>query len=272
MEDKGLQLARQVVKYYFDSYPIEKEMLKSAVDILDKNGIDILKEYKVVWNCVTRKNFPDICDILASLEGKNKLKKEIHFYKDLSSAGVMNNVLTNHNATTQAIKIGDDVIHTFAISALDFASLLDKGYDIYLHENHKSFQIKEGSVVATDKEIRKAHNIRNIWIGGGFDDFFYGKKKITKNSINDDDTDLTANSDYMDIFYTVRDVICDMCCLKKEIIQFDTIISSNIIDELDVVEIIMKLEMIYNITIDEVESDNFYIVEDIVKLIWEKTK
>ena len=271
MEDKGLQLAKQVVKYYFDSYPIEKKMLKSAVDILDKNGIDILKEYKVVWNCVTRKNFPDICDILASLEGKNKLKKEIHFYKDLSSAGVMNNVLTNHNATTQAIKIGDDVIHTFAISALDFASLLDKGYDIYLHENHKSFQIKEGHVEATEKEIRKAHNIMNVWIGGGFADFFYGKKKSTKNSINDD-TDLTADSGYMDIFYTVRDVICDMCCLKKEIIQFDTIISSNIIDELDVVEIIMKLEMIYNITIDEVESDNFYIVADIVKLIWEKTK
>lgn len=271
MEDKGLQLARQVVKYYFDSYPIEKEMLKSAVDILDKNGIDILKEYKVVQTYIIRKDFPDICDILAGLEGKNKLKKEIHFYKDASSAGVMNNVLTNHNNTVQSINRGDDVIYTFAISALDFASLLDKGYDIYLHENHKSFQIKEGSVVATDKEIRKAHNIRNIWIGGGFDDFFYGKKKSTKNSINDD-TDLTIYPDYMDIFYTVRDVICDMCCLKKEIIQFGTIISSNIIDELDVVEIIMKLEMIYNITIDEIESDGFYVIADIVKLIWDKTK
>ena len=270
MEDKGLQLAKQVVKYYFDSYPIEKKMLKSAVDILDKSEIDILKEYKVAYNCVIRKNFPEICDILASLEGKNKLKKEIHFYKDASSAGVMNNVLTNHNNTVQSINRGDDVIHTFAISALDFASLLDKGYDIYLHENHKSFQIKEGSVVATDKEIRKAHNIRNIWIGGGFDDFFYGKKKSTKNSVNDD-TDLTADSEYMDIFYTVRDIIHDKCCLRKEIIQFDTILCK-VLDELDMVEVIMKLERIYSITIDGVESDNFYIVADIVKLIWGKTK
>ena len=71
MEDKGLQLAKQVVKYYFDSYPIEKEMLKSAVDILDKNEIDILKEYKAAQTNTIRKNFPDICDILASLEGKD---------------------------------------------------------------------------------------------------------------------------------------------------------------------------------------------------------
>ena len=270
MENRALELAKHVVGRYFESFPVDKKTLKMAVDILDKSEIDILKEYKVVWNCVTRKNFPDICDILASLDGKNKLKKEIHFYKDLSSAGVMNNVLTNHNATTQAIKIGDDVIHTFAITALDFASLLDKGYDIYLHENHKSFQIKEGHVEATDKEISKAHNIRNIWIGGGFDDFFYGKKKSTKNSVNDD-TDLTADSEYMDIFYTVRDIIHDKCCLRKEIIQFDTILCK-VLDELDMVEVIMKLERIYSITIDGVESDNFYIVADIVKLIWGKTK
>ena len=100
---------------------------------------------------------------------------------------------------------------------------------------------------------------------------FMVKRSQLKISVNDD-TDLTADSRYMDIFYTVRDVICDICCLKKEIIQFGTILSDNIIDELDVVEIIMKLEMIYNITIDEVESDNFYIVADIVKLIWDKTK
>ena len=270
MENRALELAKHVVGRYFESFPVDKKTLKMAVDVLDENNIDIINEYKVVWNCVTRKNFPDICDILASLEGKNKLKKEIHFYKDLSSAGVMNNVLTNHNATTQAIKIGDDVIHTFAISALDFASLLDKGYDIYLHENHKSFQIKEGHVEATEKEIRKAHNIMNVWIGGGFADFFYGKKKSTKNSINDD-TDLTADSEYMDIFYTVRDIIHDKCCLRKEIIQFDTILCK-VLDELDMVEVIMKLERIYSITIDGVESDNFYIVADIVQLVYNKTK
>ena len=264
MENRALDLAKHVVGRYFESFPVDKKTLQMAVDVLDENNIDIINEYKAERKNL-KKTFPDIYEILKGLQSKNKVNKTIHFYKDASSAGCMNNVLTTHNATTQAIKIGDDDIHTFAISALDFASLLDKGYDIYLHENHKSFQIKEGHVEATEKEIRKAHNIRNVWIGGGFADFFYGKKKSTKNSINDD-TDLTADSGYMDIFYTVRDVICDMCCLKKEIIQFDTIISSKIIDELDVVE------MIYNITIDEVESDNFYIVADIVKLIWEKTK
>ena len=264
MEDKGLQLAKQVVKCYFDSYPIEKKMLKSAVDILDKNGIDILKEYKVVYNCVTRENFPDICDILAGLEGKNKLKKEIHFYKDASSAGVMNNVLTTHNITKQAIKIGDDVIHTFAISALDFASLLDKGYDIYLHENHKSFQIKEGHVEATDKEIRKAHNIGNIWIGGGFDNFFYKSK-------NGDD-DLTLYPRYMELFNEIVNIIADKCCSPKDKIQFNTVINEMEFDALDLVELTMELEHHYNITIDEVEFDNLFVVADIVQLVYNKTK
>jgi hypothetical protein len=52
---------------------------------------------------------------------------------------------------------------------------LNNGYDIFLHENGLDFQIKEGHVVATDKEIRKAHNIEKIWIGGGFSRFFYGE-------------------------------------------------------------------------------------------------
>ena len=47
------------------------------------------------------------------------------------------------------------------------------GYRIYLHENDKSFEIKLGNVVATDKEIRKAHDIRTIWIRGRFNEFFY---------------------------------------------------------------------------------------------------
>ena len=57
----------------------------------------------------------------------------------------------------------------------NFYYLLDNGYDIFLHENGLDFQIKEGHVVATDKEIRKAHNIEKIWIGGGFSGFFYGE-------------------------------------------------------------------------------------------------
>ena len=101
-------------------------------------------------------------------------EKEIHFWKDAFGLGSLyESVLKSHNATLMSIDNGWDTIHTYAISALDFADLLDKGYNIYLHENSKSCQIKEGKVECTDKEIRKGHDIRRIWIGGGFDDYFY---------------------------------------------------------------------------------------------------
>ena len=96
--------------------------------------------------------------------------KEIHFWKDECFEY---DVIKSHNQTTNAIKEGHTFIHTYAISALSFSYLLDMGYRIYLHENDKSFEIKLGDVVATDKEIRKAHDIRTIWIGGGFNKFFY---------------------------------------------------------------------------------------------------
>lgn len=79
-----------------------------------------------------------------------------------------------------AIKDGNTFINTYAISALLFSYLLDLGYKIYLHENNKSFEIKPGNVVVTNKEIRKAHDIRTIWIGGGFKDYFYGNENNIK--------------------------------------------------------------------------------------------
>jgi hypothetical protein len=96
--------------------------------------------------------------------------KEIHFWKDECFEY---DVIKSHNQTIDAINEGNTVIHTYAISALSFSYLLDMGYIIYLHENNKSFEIKPGNVVATDREIRKAHDIRTIWIGGGFNGFFY---------------------------------------------------------------------------------------------------
>lgn len=77
-----------------------------------------------------------------------------------------------------AIKDGNTFIHTYAISALLFSYLLDLGYRIYLHENNKSFEIKLCNVVATNKEIRKVYDIRTIWIGGGFSNYFYGEDNI----------------------------------------------------------------------------------------------
>jgi acyl carrier protein len=265
MENRALELAKHVVGRYFESFPVDKKTLKMAVDVLDENNIDIIKEYKAERKNL-KKTFPEIYEILKGLQSKNKVNKTIHFYKDASSAGCMmlDKVLTTHNATTQAIKIGDDDIHTFAISALDFASLLDKGYDIYLHENHKSFQIKEGRVEATDKEIRKAHNIRTIWIGGGFDNFFYKSK-------NGDD-DLTLYPRYMELFNEIVNIIADKCCRPKDKIQFSTVINDMEFDALDLIELTMELEHHYNITIDEVEFDNLFVVADIVQLVYNKTK
>lgn len=261
MENRALELAKHVVGRYFESFPVDEKTLKMAVDVLDENDIDIIKEYKAERKNL-KKTFPEIYEILKGLQSKNKVNKTIHFYKDSSSAGCMNNVLTSHNATKQAIKIGDDDIYTFAISALDFASLLDKGYDIYLHENHKSFQIKEGRVEATDKQIRKAHNIMNIWIAGGFDNFFYGVQN----------ENLELDKRYIEIFENLVNIISDKCCRPKDKIQFSTVINDMEFDALDLYEVIMELEHHYNITIDEVEFDNLFVVADIVQLVYNKTK
>ena len=47
-----------------------------------------------------------------------------------------------------------------------------KAIDLILH-NGKVGEVYEGVTELTDKELRKGHDIRKIWIGGGFDDYFY---------------------------------------------------------------------------------------------------
>lgn len=104
--------------------------------------------------------------------------KEIHFYKDSFGVGSLYEfIIKTHNATVIAIQNGWDTIYTYAISTLDFSWLLDKGYKIFLHENGKCGEVHEGTTELTDKELSKHHDIRKIWIGGGFEDFFYSKDK-----------------------------------------------------------------------------------------------
>ena len=106
--------------------------------------------------------------------------KEIHFYKDL--IGVPHekfiHFFHSHNSTDEAIRNDVPIIYTTAISALCFSSLLDKGYTIVLHENGKCGELHEGTTELTDKELRRPHDIRNIWIGGGFADYFYSDEQI----------------------------------------------------------------------------------------------
>lgn len=104
--------------------------------------------------------------------------KEIHFYKDLVGVTLedyFDLFHYTHNATVKSINYEICKIDTTALSALDFSLLLDKGYKIYLHENGKCAELKEGVTELTDKELRKEHDIRRIWIGGGFDNYFYEK-------------------------------------------------------------------------------------------------
>ena len=108
--------------------------------------------------------------------------KEIHFYKDLEGEVAelvkaicedygFKDFYRSHNETMIEIKKENPNIHTYAITALDFSWLLDKGYKIFLHENGKCGELNEGTTELTDKELRKHHDISRIWIGGGFENF-----------------------------------------------------------------------------------------------------
>lgn len=104
--------------------------------------------------------------------------KNIHFYKDLVGIPLhkfLREFYSSHNETIRAIKDDEEIIHTTALSALCFSNLLDKGYRIFLHENGKYGELHKGVTELTDKELRKGHNISTIWIGGGFENFFYSK-------------------------------------------------------------------------------------------------
>jgi hypothetical protein len=103
--------------------------------------------------------------------------KEIHFYKDIFETE-NRAVYRTHNGTIEAIERDEKLIRTYAISALNFAYLLDKGYTIVLHENNLSAVCHEGTTCLTDKELRKEHDIRRIWIGGGFNGYFYANTQI----------------------------------------------------------------------------------------------
>ena len=108
--------------------------------------------------------------------------KKIVFYKDESSyIKFYNNcigkyVIFSHNGTINAIENNIPEIHTYAISALDFSYLLDKNYNIFLCENKRCGKLTEGSCELTDKEIRRGHDIRKLWIGHGFDNYFYPER------------------------------------------------------------------------------------------------
>ena len=122
---------------------------------------DAIKANGYKWNAETK-----------TLEKLPKFK-EIHFYKDYKDLQDVTVIAVCHNYAINAIKNDEPIIHTTAITALDMTGLLDRGYKIYLHENGRVGELRLGATSLTDKELRIGHNAARIWIGGGFEDFFY---------------------------------------------------------------------------------------------------
>lgn len=98
------------------------------------------------------------------------MNKEIHFYEDEASLKYASIYYFTAEGTRKAINAGDDIIHTTQMALLSF-SLVDKGYDIWLHKNDKSVRIKE-HMPEIEKDIRKVHNLFRLWIAGTFNKAF----------------------------------------------------------------------------------------------------
>ena len=110
----------------------------------------------------------------------DNIQKQIHFYIDFKSGSdrlMSNEMIFTHKSTMFDIERNEQIIHTFAISALYFGDLLDKGYNIYLHENNKTLHIKEGYFEEFNRTIRKPHDIKKMWIAGAFNNYFYDDEK-----------------------------------------------------------------------------------------------
>lgn len=111
------------------------------------------------------------CFINKTIDLDMKSEKEIHFHKDYPLNGMAGIYLT-HNQTKDAIKRKERLIHTTSLTNLSF-DLLDDGYRIYLHENEKVLECKLGSMEGTDKDIRRAHDIRRLVVAEVFHNYFY---------------------------------------------------------------------------------------------------
>lgn len=162
---EGLSVGMQICCYTDSTRLATEEEKEKLLQAIKDNG------YK--WNAETK-----------TLEKLIEPKfKEIHFYKDLEDeleelGKAMNGECAfkyyrSHNDTMREIKRENPTIHTYAISALDMTGLLDRGYKIFLHENGRVGELHLGATSLTDKELRRGHNAARIWIGGGFENFFY---------------------------------------------------------------------------------------------------
>lgn len=99
--------------------------------------------------------------------------KVIHFYPNKIPSGVW--IRYSWDATAAAIAAGIEVIHTTQMGALS-TKLIDAGYSIVIHDDDglTTFEVVDGAEYKylksnkTDREMRFAVNLFNLWKGGEF--------------------------------------------------------------------------------------------------------
>jgi len=93
------------------------------------------------------------------------MEKVIHFYEYCKCSPVY----YSWNATQHQIINGESTIHTTQMGLLD-TRLFDLGYRIFVHESEEEFYeiVLGGNNERTDKVIRPAHNLFNMWRAGAF--------------------------------------------------------------------------------------------------------
>lgn len=106
--------------------------------------------------------------------------KEIYFLVDGLIQCNLDNCLegckicTTYDSTEDAIKNGIAKIATYSMAHFTF-DLLDKGYNIYL-VNDGNFVKITPHMSEIDKDLKKAHNIRKLFLAGVFDDLIKYKR------------------------------------------------------------------------------------------------
>lgn len=100
--------------------------------------------------------------------------KQIYFHVDEGSMPIVFPdseffVAKSFEETYKLIDKRLDNIHTTDMSQLSF-DLLDMGYEIFLRYKGKKLKVEPGMKMEhCEKEIRRGHNIRKLFLGGVFD-------------------------------------------------------------------------------------------------------
>ena len=113
-------------------------------------------------------------------------KKEIHFYADV--VGISFNKITSmtHVGFLKEISRKEKEIHTRSMIDLSFDWTKKEfgEYRIFIHQNKKCIEVyPDMSIPITEKHVRSHHNLKNLWLGGAFDAYFYGDRDNLNNTI-----------------------------------------------------------------------------------------